>query len=549
MKLPYHFGRYTLIEKIANGGTAEVYRAVFGGEEGFAKTMAVKRLLPAWGGSDEMRQMLIDEARALVNLQHQAIVQVFELGQCEGSPFLAMEYVDGIDSERLLTEIIRAATPLPLIHAAYIMMQVLLALEFAHRSTGPDGEPLKLVHRDISPSNILLSWNGEVKVTDFGIAKGMHRTQETQAGMLRGKYAYMAPEQARGFPIDARADIFACGIVFYEILTAKRLFDAKTDAMVLEKVRDVIIPQKEVCALPPEIRAILVLSLAPDPERRYQCASEMLRDLRNFARSSGNAGSSLEFAEYLRERFPRASSVKPKGAGSVKKSLDGTKVMDSLVSGRRPSRVVKLVRAASLCACLFIMMPAHPPAKTAEGTAYSAPALVEAGQAQMERDRKTSPSRGGIVAIDSRPSGAKGKLIIGDNVREFTTPFSTDGIKMDGVIEGRVDISASGYEMESMSFKLSPGNPAFVKNFDLKKAAEPATLSVSARPWGLVYIAGYANGRETPVGGIKIKPGEYDVSVKYPPTGKTAAARVAFSGGESKHCMATFGKTAQIKCR
>lgn len=271
MRLPYHFGRYTLLEKIACGGTAEVYRAVLNAEEGFAKTVAVKRLLPAWCGSDDFERMLIDEGRVLTHLTHGAIVQVMELGRIEGMPFLAMEFVDGIDAARLLSELIRDREPLPPPHALYLIGQVLLALAFAHRAAGGDGRPLNIVHRDVSPSNILLSWNGEVKVTDFGIAKGLHRSRETRVGQLKGKYAYMAPEQARGRVVDRRANIWAFGVVVYEMLMGRRLFDAEDISETLAAVltREVSVTSMP-ADIPPRLRALVRDCLIRDPKQRLR---------------------------------------------------------------------------------------------------------------------------------------------------------------------------------------------------------------------------------------------------------------------------------------
>lgn len=548
VELPYRFGRYTLVEKIANGGTAEVYRAILAGDEGFAKTVAVKRLLPNWGGSEKMQRMLIDEARALVFLQHQAIVQVFELGRFDGAPFLAMEYVDGIDCQRLLAEIVRDRTPLSLLHAIYIIGQVLYALEFAHSATDASGRHMGIVHRDVSPSNILFSWNGEVKVTDFGIAKGIHRTHETEAGELRGKYSYMAPEQARGLKTDARTDIFACGIVFYELLTARRLFDALTDVGVLDQVRSVIIPEEGVRVLPAEIRAILMRALAPVPSERYQHASEMFIDLRKFAHSSGATGSSLEFADFLREKFAHLRCER-KNLNSM--LFVGARVKTEVMTHGGGCPAGKGGRTGFLRASGILFMLSLtafiPHMNTAGSTQISAPPKGAALTAPAARVDENLPVRG-AVAIDSRPSGAKGRLVIGDVARDIRTPFSLDGIDFGERVAGSVELSAPGHQTESVQFELTSQNPVFVKSVGLKKEGR-ASISVQARPWGIVDIPGHVFGRETPVNGIKVKPGTYSVSVRHPPTGSVAASRVELSDGKSIHCVAAFGTKPALRCQ
>ncbi|MBI4126782.1 MAG: serine/threonine protein kinase, partial [Deltaproteobacteria bacterium] len=187
MQLPYRFGRYTLLQRLAAGGMGEIYRARYEGEGGFSKTVAIKRVLPSHAADTHLTSMFLDEARVLTYLQHQNIVQVFELGKCEEQFFISMEYVDGIDLRRLFLHLMRGELELPRRFLLHIIAQLLQGLDFVHRSSGPDGRPLHLIHRDLSPANILISWNGEVKITDFGIAKGFHRSEETTTVQLKGK--------------------------------------------------------------------------------------------------------------------------------------------------------------------------------------------------------------------------------------------------------------------------------------------------------------------------------------------------------------------------
>lgn len=555
MRLPYRFGRYTLVEKIAAGGTAEVYRAVLSAENGFAKTVAVKRLLPLWGGNDELRAMLIDEARALVCLQHQAIVQVLELGSEGDIPFIAMEFVDGIDCGRLLNDVIRGGEYLPMAHALYIVGQILLALEFAHRTVDAGGRPLGIVHRDISPSNILLSWNGEVKVTDFGIAKGLHRTKFTATGQLKGKYAYMSPEQAGGKAIDARSDLFSCGIIMYELLSGTRLFDAPTDFEAVNLVRRVRIPPDPIRQLPAQVRAILILALAKDRDKRYQSAKEMLTDIQRASRALGEIGSSLDLASFLRGRFPGEAVRPPDPRADALGDEPRTRVLDegamqpagvqSRLGGplkRRAKHLARLGLVASMLGAIAVM-----PFGMNEGSTKPPPAVSE----KMSEDVRPvlpPPDVEGAIAIDSAPSGAAGTLTLGGKVEGFVTPFAVEGIKVGDGIDGRIEIGKAGYESISHDFRLARDSPALVKNFALKRAGE-GRISIHARPWGFASIDGVLARRETPVNGLKLKAGTYVVRVDHPPTGSAVKKMVDIADNQSRRCIAAFGRVPEFSCR
>lgn len=285
MQLPARFGRYQLLEKIAQGGMAEVYRAKYQGESGFSKEVCIKKLLPIWSEQSSFIQMLIDEANALVQLNHPNIVQVFELGR-EGKTFyIAMELVRGIDLRSI------SAKP-PLAIFLYIMTEVAKGLRYAHQKG--------IIHRDISPQNILLSWDGEVKIADFGIAKGKHRSLETTRHQIKGKYAYMSPEQARGEKLTTQSDLYSLGIVAYELLTGERLFEADNDLLVLEQARNGIIPTDLLRGVPDRLQQFLLKSLAREPKDRYQDAGELLKDLQIITAEAGLNASPETFSEFLK---------------------------------------------------------------------------------------------------------------------------------------------------------------------------------------------------------------------------------------------------------
>lgn len=306
MRLPHRFGRYVLTKKLATGGMAEIYRAKYLGEGGFEKKVAIKRLLPAWSADKDFVTMLIDEAKALVNLQHHNIVGVLELGKEEESFFISMELIEGMDLGSLFRRMIADGIVLSLKYTIYILCQILEALDFAHKQAGPDGKFLNIVHRDISPPNVLLSWSGEVKVADFGIAKGAHRTYETTVTQVKGKYSYMSPEQATGQAVDHRTDIYAAGILLYELIARKKLYDAPNDLEVIELVKRSEIPP--LAGIEPELERIVSRSLEKNLDERFQTAAEFLEALNRYTLKNGLVATGFEFGQFLRETFPNEAA-------------------------------------------------------------------------------------------------------------------------------------------------------------------------------------------------------------------------------------------------
>ena len=277
MSAPARVGRYEIVDELAVGGMARLFRARTRGPHGFEKLVVIKTILPHLASNDSFRQMFIDEARIAARLEHPKIVQVLELGTEGGELFIAMELVDGPDVLMLLRGCARAHRNMPVEVAVHIAHEVLDALDFAHEATDEEGRPLGVVHRDISPGNILVSRRGHVKLTDFGIARAAERHQKTEAGTLKGKFSYMSPEQVLGQEVDARSDLFAVGTVLSEMLTGRHLFTAQSDLDVLLMVRDVRLERldKHGADLPGDLREILLGALTRDPDDRYQSAGEM----------------------------------------------------------------------------------------------------------------------------------------------------------------------------------------------------------------------------------------------------------------------------------
>jgi serine/threonine protein kinase len=242
VRQPVKFGKYLLLERIAVGGMAEVFVAKAFGVEGFERLLAIKKILPTMGEDAEFISMFVDEARIAVQLSHANIVQVLELGKHDESLYIAMEYISGRDLRQLLERFRKLQQPMPIAQACLTVAEVCEALDYAHRKKDARGHALGIVHRDVSPQNVLISFDGEVKLIDFGIAKAESRLQKTQAGILKGKFSYMSPEQVMGLPVDGRSDIFAAGILLWELVCGEKLFTGDSDFAVLEKVRNGIVP-------------------------------------------------------------------------------------------------------------------------------------------------------------------------------------------------------------------------------------------------------------------------------------------------------------------
>lgn len=278
-------GDYILEEKIATGGMAELFKAKRKGVEGFEKTVAVKRILPSVAEDREFIDMLIDEAKIASQLSHPNIVQIFDLGKKEDSYFIAMEYVHGKDLRTILKTLSFREKLLPFELSSYIVMKICDALYYAHNKKDNTGKPLKVVHRDVSPQNILISYDGDVKLTDFGVAKASTKLHQTVVGQIKGKMLYMSPEQSKGSKeVDFRSDIYSLACVLFEMITGKKLFMADSEMAVLEKVQKgkIVKPTKLNPKVPVQLEKIVLKALKQRPTERYQSALEMKKDLEDF---------------------------------------------------------------------------------------------------------------------------------------------------------------------------------------------------------------------------------------------------------------------------
>ena len=304
--LPRRFGPYVLFDKIGEGGMARIFLARGKTALGGNRLLVVKEILPLLAASSEMSRLLVDEAKLCAGLSHKNIVQVIDLGREEGSLYIAMEYVEGLDLRELLRGCSKKQIPLPVEFSLFVVGETLRALDYAHRKRGADGSALGIVHRDVSPSNVLLSVEGEVKLCDFGIARALTTGDALPEEAIQGKAGYMSPEAARGDPVDSRSDIFAVGIVLWELLAGQRLYRAGAGRPPpLEQARKAEIPPLPEKPFPEFARlsAIVQRALSPDPAHRYPTALAMLDDLDSYVVANRLGASALRFGDWLVEHF------------------------------------------------------------------------------------------------------------------------------------------------------------------------------------------------------------------------------------------------------
>jgi eukaryotic-like serine/threonine-protein kinase len=293
--------RYTILRKIADGGTAEIFLAKQHGAQGFEKTVVLKRIFTTFYADPQFRHMLVDEAHVAMSLNHSNIVQVLDLGEAEGRYFLAMELVDGWTLDRILKRSKAAGVPIPPALALYVTAEICRALAYAHNKKRPDGNPLGIVHRDVSPHNVLLSEQGEVKLTDFGIAKAQNKTEKSLGNLIKGKVAFMSPEQASGGELDARSDLFSVGVMLYVMITRRHPFDAPTDyeTLMLVKNGDFLPPETARPGLNPELYRAIRKAMGKTPADRYQKAEDMLIDVEQVMRLAFRPVGQTELQRWL----------------------------------------------------------------------------------------------------------------------------------------------------------------------------------------------------------------------------------------------------------
>jgi len=405
---PGEVGDYQILGMIARGGMAEIYKAKKKGVKGFEKIIAIKRILSGYGEDDKFIEMLVDEAKIAAELSHPNIVQIYDLGRKDNYYFIAMEYVQGKDLREIQRRLADTGASLPEDIALYIITKVLEALNYAHKAKDSQGRNLEIVHRDISPPNIMASYTGDVKLTDFGVSKASIKMHQTISGALKGKLLYMSPEQAKGEGnIDYRSDLYSVGVILFELITGRKLFLDSSEMAVLKKVQngEIIAPHTIKADVDPELERIILRALKADRTERYQDAADMERDLNAYIlRKFEYVPASVNLAHFLFHLFREeivAQGIKvelkpltPRERQAPEKEIE-VPAPESI--GNQPLEIRFDVPAAK---------PAPPPpppppkkkAPAAPPPAAKPSASVESMLAGLEEEKKRGPLLWGAIA-------------------------------------------------------------------------------------------------------------------------------------------------------
>jgi serine/threonine-protein kinase len=316
--------RYRVVEKLESGGMAEVFRAESEGLQGFRKQVAIKRVLPHLSSKKKFISMFLDEARLSAQLSHSNCVQVFDIGVGDNAFFIVMEFVDGANLKSIADHIKKAGQDFPVEHAVYLCLELCKGLSYAHELTDPQGVPLHIVHRDMSPPNVLVTKHGEVKIVDFGLAKANSQLEKSEPGIIKGKFSYLSPEAAMGQEVDARTDIFAVGIILWELLAGQRLFLGDTDFQTVKRVQAAQVPAISTLnkRVPQDLEKIIARALARDPQVRYTTARDLGLDLSKFLFRFGVPVSTFDVSRLVQGAMKERARHRPIQASIIDKLIE-----------------------------------------------------------------------------------------------------------------------------------------------------------------------------------------------------------------------------------
>jgi serine/threonine protein kinase len=471
-------GRYRLVERLGAGGMAVVFRAVIDGPEGFSRDLVVKRMLPAISRNPDFVRLMIDEARLSAKLHHPAIVQIYDFGREGDEYYLAMEYVDGCDLRSLLRTLVKEQKQLPPKLACFLVHEVASALAYAHALRDEHGQPLEIIHRDVSPSNILIATNGAAKLLDFGIAKAAAtvRSEKTRTGVVKGKLSYMSPEQADAQPIDRRSDIFALGVVFWECLTAKRLFRGDNDMHTGRLVREAKVapPSTVVSGIDVEIDAVVMKMVAREPAQRYGNCDEVVAALSPIVhRLAGDANGMHQFLSSLGVAIPRDTEIDPY---EVEEQSSVPEMTSARSNGELRPRTQQLEPSRARTALLASASVLVVVAALAVGRMYSrAPAAPAPVVTPAPRAEPVAPAPIAKVHVSLRGLAGAEVQLDGDSVGKL--PLD---LELPSRAQSReLSVRAPGYESFSASIA---GDKDTVLNAALSRVAvKPKAIAKPAR--------------------------------------------------------------------
>ncbi len=544
-------GQYYLVEKLAQGGMAEIFKGLAYDIHGMKRTVVIKKILPHIAANRESIDMLISEAKIAVQLSHGNIAQIYDLGKVNEDYFMVMEYVDGKSLSQIHKRCLKRGELIPLPYICYVMSETAEGLDYMHRKIDETGKPLDIVHRDISPQNIIVSYSGTVKIIDFGIAKSTSRIDATEAGVLKGKFAYMSPEQARGEEIDGRSDIFSMGIIMHELMTGRRLFKMKDNKETIKNVRrsEVQPPSTFNDKIPKELDDIVMKALAKDPDHRYRLAGDVSNDLSKLIHTKFTGFRPELIVDFVSDLFKndavdaikaetehtpyliidRTQSVINMSAPQVMKEFmldEGSKsekiedepqedsedeevsetkrltfLREKILGALRYIEPVISKYALSIAAVVAVMGIVYFGWKFGMWQAWSSffkP--VELSSEEMLEEVK--PTIEGFVKlnVESRPSGAS--IFIDNIMTSLTTPAVIENISADSKARS-IGIFLKGYKFWSTNFVARPEETVII-NADLVQAF--SSLEVISDPLGATIFINNEPAGMTPYRSEELEP-------------------------------------------
>ena len=489
-QLPRRFGKYTLLRKVATGGMAELYLALHRSVAGFEKLVAVKRVLPHLAEDQAFVEMLLQEARVAAQLDHPNIAHIFDVGVHEGEYYIAMEFVHGEDLRSIVRQMKKkGVTSFPLEHTLAIVLGCCAGLAYAHEKKDLDGEPLHIVHRDVSPQNILVTFSGDVKLVDFGIAKVGAQIEDTGSGKLKGKIPYMSPEQARGEPLDQRSDIFSLGVILFELSTGRRLFRGRNQMETLRLITDSEYPRPRDLNpnLPEPLERIILKALAKDREQRYQSARQMQADLEAFVREHQLPVSPISLGQWMQSLFEE------KLAQQKKLLQEGRQLADVIAAQVAEERTGTGATTGS-----HVRTKGAVAARWPWMAALGALALL-GGAAWLWRRQAPPPvaTGPGVLRIESRPPGAA--IWIDGERRPERTPARIAHLPVETTY--RVKLTKDGYQPHTVQVRPTRQHPEVSIRAELqpRSAAALGVLEITSDPPGAhVVLDGKDTGKVTP---------------------------------------------------
>jgi len=585
--LPRQFGKYTLLRRLASGGMAEIFLALQRSVAGFEKLVVIKRILPSMNDNKAFIDMLLHEARIAATLSHPNIVQTFDVGQTEGTYFIAMEHIHGEDLQGIVKAMRkRSLAEFPLEHTLGIVLGMCAGLAYAHEKRDLEGKPLGIVHRDISPRNIVVSFTGEVKIVDFGVAKsGLEPGEETGAGQLKGKAPYMSPEQASGHEIDARSDVFAAGVMLFELTTGKRLFKGSSEFETLKLIVDKEYPRPSDVrpGYPPGLERIVMRALEKDRERRYQSAREMQAELEAFAREERVPVSTVSLIKWMELLFEDKLAQQKEALSDVKQLADviaaqytppppsqppGPLYEGSTSTGAGPTNAAtalpsipppKRSNAAPIAAVVFalilvgggVLWVRHEDERRA---AMEAEAEAKAQAAGSAAQASPPATKRGTLDLTSKPDGCA--IWIDGDLRPETTPAHIDKLPLGKPIQ--LKLTKEGFEAYRTDVTIAENEPTKTLAVEMKsgsvtvllKIEPPPTIWLDGKPWkgDREKIDGLSAGEEHKIvaSASGYQPKTYTINAQQGET-KTIADLLVKEGGGAAPAAVPAGPPGKVR--